>query len=219
LAAKPRSATQQREAAIDRIAAWTKDYAPLPGTPDEFIGRDGVARPHGDAAIRRKIFDRFGSFRYESPLRRYALGVVSVHSKGQGGKQCIGCGRIHENGFVNQARVGHVQGGAQPAFEFRIERVRLPQGLDIAHELTADHITVALKGRIIGGPCFRRAQLLLWIQCEERIDLCRINTAHEGTIVVYSAKHIGREVRASPRDVRNEHGYDAGGHRSAHYRE
>ncbi len=46
MAAKPRSATQQREAANDRIAAWTKDYAPLPGTPDEFIGRDGAVRPH-----------------------------------------------------------------------------------------------------------------------------------------------------------------------------
>jgi uncharacterized circularly permuted ATP-grasp superfamily protein/uncharacterized alpha-E superfamily protein len=46
LAASSRSATKQKDTAADRVAAWTRDYVPLPGTPDEFIGPDGVVRPH-----------------------------------------------------------------------------------------------------------------------------------------------------------------------------
>jgi uncharacterized circularly permuted ATP-grasp superfamily protein/uncharacterized alpha-E superfamily protein len=46
LAANFRSAKQQQDAAPARVAAWTRDYAPLPGTPDEFIGPDGAIRPH-----------------------------------------------------------------------------------------------------------------------------------------------------------------------------
>ena len=46
MAANSRSAKQPQEAALDRVAAWTRDYAPLPGTPDEFIGADGAIRPH-----------------------------------------------------------------------------------------------------------------------------------------------------------------------------
>ena len=32
--------------AAERIAAWTRDYRPLPGIPDEFMGTDGALRPH-----------------------------------------------------------------------------------------------------------------------------------------------------------------------------
>ena len=46
MAANFRSAKQQQDAAPARVAAWTRDYAPLPGTPDEFIGPDGAIRPH-----------------------------------------------------------------------------------------------------------------------------------------------------------------------------
>ena len=46
MVAKSRSAARSRDAAGERVAAWTQGYAPLAGTPDEFIGRDGQARPH-----------------------------------------------------------------------------------------------------------------------------------------------------------------------------
>lgn len=32
--------------AAERIAAWTRDYRPLSGIPDEFMGADGTQRPH-----------------------------------------------------------------------------------------------------------------------------------------------------------------------------
>ncbi len=34
-----------------RVAQWTRDYAPLPGIPDEFIGPDGVRRPHWERLL------------------------------------------------------------------------------------------------------------------------------------------------------------------------
>jgi uncharacterized circularly permuted ATP-grasp superfamily protein/uncharacterized alpha-E superfamily protein len=85
LAAKPRSATQQREAAIDRIAAWTKDYAPLPGAPDEFIGRDGVVRPHWRhlldalAALDQDAFEQ----RFEAADRRIRNMGMSYRVQGE----------------------------------------------------------------------------------------------------------------------------------------
>ena len=85
MAAKPRSATQQREAAIDRIAAWTKDYAPLPGAPDEFIGRDGVVRPHWRhlldalAALDQDAFEQ----RFEAADRRIRNMGMSYRVQGE----------------------------------------------------------------------------------------------------------------------------------------
>ena len=38
--------------ALARVAAWTRDYAPLPGIPDEFIGADGERRPHWERLLR-----------------------------------------------------------------------------------------------------------------------------------------------------------------------
>ena len=32
--------------AAERIARWTKNYRPMPGAPDEFVGTDGAHRPH-----------------------------------------------------------------------------------------------------------------------------------------------------------------------------
>jgi uncharacterized circularly permuted ATP-grasp superfamily protein len=77
LAAKPRSATQQREAAIDRIAAWTKDYAPLPGTPDEFIGRDGVARPHW-----RRLLDALAALDQDAFEQRFEAADRRIRNMG-----------------------------------------------------------------------------------------------------------------------------------------
>jgi len=46
LPANSRSAQRQSDGALDRGAAWTRNYAPLAGAPDEFIGADGAVRPH-----------------------------------------------------------------------------------------------------------------------------------------------------------------------------
>ncbi|MBV8474698.1 MAG: circularly permuted type 2 ATP-grasp protein [Hyphomicrobiales bacterium] len=39
------------EAALERVAAWTDGYAPLPGIPDEFVGPDGVRRQHWEKLL------------------------------------------------------------------------------------------------------------------------------------------------------------------------
>ena len=44
------SASAQADA---QVAGWTKDYAPLPGIPDEFIGPDGARREPWTALLRR----------------------------------------------------------------------------------------------------------------------------------------------------------------------
>ena len=44
------SASVQAEA---QVAGWTKDYAPLPGIPDEFIGPDGARREPWTALLKR----------------------------------------------------------------------------------------------------------------------------------------------------------------------
>ena len=36
---------------LTRVAEWTRDYAPLPGIPDEFVGADGVRRPHWERLL------------------------------------------------------------------------------------------------------------------------------------------------------------------------
>ena len=46
MSANSRSAQRQSDGALDRVAAWTQNYVPLAGTPDEFIGAEGAVRPH-----------------------------------------------------------------------------------------------------------------------------------------------------------------------------
>jgi uncharacterized circularly permuted ATP-grasp superfamily protein/uncharacterized alpha-E superfamily protein len=48
--ARPVSPSVQAEA---QVAEWTRDYAPLPGIPDEFIGAEGGRRAHWTALLRR----------------------------------------------------------------------------------------------------------------------------------------------------------------------
>ena len=43
--ATARTPTAEKDAEA-RVAAWTASYQPLPGIPDEFIGRDGQRKPH-----------------------------------------------------------------------------------------------------------------------------------------------------------------------------
>ncbi|THD44877.1 MAG: hypothetical protein E7774_09180 [Bradyrhizobium sp.] len=49
--ASARAAASPRKDAQARVAEWTRDYAPLPGTPDEFIGADGARRPHWERLL------------------------------------------------------------------------------------------------------------------------------------------------------------------------
>ena len=44
--ASARSVASVDDDALERVASWTRGYAPLPGIPDEFIGPDGARRPH-----------------------------------------------------------------------------------------------------------------------------------------------------------------------------
>ena len=40
------SAVADKTSGLERFEAWTRDYAPLPGIPDEFIDPHGLSRPH-----------------------------------------------------------------------------------------------------------------------------------------------------------------------------
>ena len=40
------SAVAPRDLRIEALEAWTRNYAPLSGTPDEFLDADGHSRPH-----------------------------------------------------------------------------------------------------------------------------------------------------------------------------
>jgi uncharacterized circularly permuted ATP-grasp superfamily protein/uncharacterized alpha-E superfamily protein len=85
LAANSRSATQQRDAAADRVGAWTRGYAPLAGTPDEFIGSDGAIRPHwgqmlsGLASLEQDAIEQ----RFEAADRRIRNMGMSYRVQGE----------------------------------------------------------------------------------------------------------------------------------------
>jgi uncharacterized circularly permuted ATP-grasp superfamily protein/uncharacterized alpha-E superfamily protein len=50
-----------------RMAQWTRDYARLPGTPDEYIGQDGAPRP-----VWARFFDAFAALSPTDIERRFA---------------------------------------------------------------------------------------------------------------------------------------------------
>ena len=50
-----------------RIAQWTRDYARLPGIPDEYIGEDGAPR-----AAWSRFFDAFAALSPADIERRFA---------------------------------------------------------------------------------------------------------------------------------------------------
>ena len=50
-----------------RMAQWTRDYARLPGTPDEYIGPDGAPRP-----VWARFFDAFAALSPADIERRFA---------------------------------------------------------------------------------------------------------------------------------------------------
>src|SRR5947209_17448560 len=50
-----------------RMAQWTRDYARLPGIPDEYIGEDGAPR-----AVWARFFDAFAALSPADIERRFA---------------------------------------------------------------------------------------------------------------------------------------------------
>src|ERR1700760_343631 len=50
-----------------RIAQWTRDYARLPGIPDEYIGENGAPR-----AVWTRFFDAFAALSPAEIERRFA---------------------------------------------------------------------------------------------------------------------------------------------------
>src|SRR6478752_10273219 len=50
-----------------RLAQWTRDYARLPGIPDEYIGQDGAPR-----AVWTRFFDAFAALAPADIERRFA---------------------------------------------------------------------------------------------------------------------------------------------------
>jgi len=52
LGVNTRAVGDEAETARRQTADWTAGYAPLAGTPDEFIGADGVRRPHWERLLR-----------------------------------------------------------------------------------------------------------------------------------------------------------------------
>jgi uncharacterized circularly permuted ATP-grasp superfamily protein/uncharacterized alpha-E superfamily protein len=49
---RARAAVSPESDALARVEAWTRDYAPLPGIPDEFVGANGGRRPHWERLLR-----------------------------------------------------------------------------------------------------------------------------------------------------------------------
>ena len=96
MAANSRSATRRRDAAIDRAAAWTRGYAPLPGTPDEFIGPDGAIRPHWGrllhalAGLEQDALEQ----RFEAADRRIRNMGMSYRVQGESAERSWPLGRV-----------------------------------------------------------------------------------------------------------------------------
>ncbi len=77
MAGNSRSATRQRDAAADRVAAWTRDYVPLQGAPDEFIGPDGVVRRHW-----RHLLDTLAGLDQDSIDQRFEAADRRIRNMG-----------------------------------------------------------------------------------------------------------------------------------------
>ena len=70
-------AIEDGAAARAQIAAWTRDYSPLPGTPDEFIGADGVRRPHWE-----RLLEALAGIGPEDIEQRFATADRRIRDRG-----------------------------------------------------------------------------------------------------------------------------------------
>src|SRR4051812_10106098 len=66
-----------RGAGQRRVAQWIRDYRSLSGTPDEFLGPDGVPR-----AVWSRFFDAFGALAPDEAERRFAMADRHLHEAG-----------------------------------------------------------------------------------------------------------------------------------------
>ena len=60
-----------------RVAAWTENYAPLPGIPDEFIGADGARRPHWT-----RMLDALATLGPDEITQRFAAADRRIRNRG-----------------------------------------------------------------------------------------------------------------------------------------
>lgn len=60
-----------------RVAAWTEDYAPLSGIPDEFIGADRARRPHWT-----RLLDLLASLGPDDVSERFAAADRRIRNRG-----------------------------------------------------------------------------------------------------------------------------------------
>ena len=72
--ARPSSATAEAEA---KVAAWTSDYAPLPGIPDEFVRADGERNPYWT-----RLLTQLASAPADNVAERFAAADRRVRSRG-----------------------------------------------------------------------------------------------------------------------------------------
>jgi uncharacterized circularly permuted ATP-grasp superfamily protein/uncharacterized alpha-E superfamily protein len=78
------------------VAAWTRNYAPLAGTPDEFIGADGAIRPHwrhmlnGLASLEQDAIEQ----RFEAADRRIRNMGMSYRVQGESAERSWPLSRI-----------------------------------------------------------------------------------------------------------------------------
>ena len=74
VSARSAPATSEAEA---KVAAWTEDYAPLPGIPDEFIGADGARNPNWT-----RLLTQLASAPADTVAERFAAADRRVRSRG-----------------------------------------------------------------------------------------------------------------------------------------
>src|SRR5450631_3259605 len=78
-----------------RVAQWTRDYARLPGIPDEYIAQDGAPRP-----VWTRFFDAFAALTSGEIERRF--GAADRHLREAG----VSYRAPGENARSEERRVG-----------------------------------------------------------------------------------------------------------------
>ena len=73
----PARTAAKSNAAKERVALWTDGYAPLPGIPDEFIGRDGARNPYWT-----RLLESFGEIGPDEVRRRFDASDTRVRNRG-----------------------------------------------------------------------------------------------------------------------------------------
>ncbi len=63
--------------AVQRLAAWTRGYAPLPGIPDEFIDAEGQRRPHWT-----RLLQNLAAFGPDEVSLRFAAADRRIRNRG-----------------------------------------------------------------------------------------------------------------------------------------